>query len=167
MKWVMMAAVMALAIQSTRADVTDSNVLDYLLVEKTKAQALALMVKTAFDRSRPEYTTARQKYTAAQLAFNNYTMAMLSNYKAGKRMDLQESAQLATSRSKDLENYVSNLNLPSKGFSAIFVSAGILVDIGEKLFTYIQQKRQDDRAKIADAIAVQVTWDDWDKIGAW
>jgi hypothetical protein len=166
MKWVMIAALMALAIQPARADLTDSNALDYLLVEKTKAQALALIIKTSFEPSKPEYNVARLKYTAAQQAFNNYTTAMLYNYKVGNRLDLKESAQLASSRSKDLENYVSSLNVPSKGLAPIFVGMGILIEIGEKLFTFIQEKQQHDRARIADAIAVQVTWDDWDKIGA-
>jgi predicted S18 family serine protease len=165
MKWAMITAVMTLAIQSAQADVTDANFLNHLLLEKTKAEALVQRLKIEFEPKRSEYVTGRQKYIAAQQAFNNYTNAMLSNYRVGNKVDLKETAQLAASRAKDFENYVSSL--PSKGvtgFTAIFVAVGVLIEVGDKLFNFIQKHIRDDRARTADEIARQVTWDDWDKI---
>jgi hypothetical protein len=162
MKWIIISALTILAIQSARADVTDSNVLNYLLLEKTKAEALVQRLKIEFEPTRSEYVTGRQKYTAAQQAFNNYTNAMLSNYRVGNKVDLKEIAQLAASRAKDFEDYMSKI--PSKGFTAVFVAMGVLIEIGDKLYTYIVKNVRDERAIIADAITRQVTWDDWDKI---
>jgi hypothetical protein len=92
---------------------------------------------------------------------------MLTSYKVGSRTDLKESAQLAASRAKEFESYVSSLNLPSgKGATAVFVVAMGLIEIGEKLFTFFQKTQENARAGIAEATAPLVTWDDWDKIGA-
>jgi hypothetical protein len=147
-------------------DITDSNVQDHLLMEKTKAQALVLQVKTDFVPGSPQYVAARQKYTAAEQAFNNYTKAMLSNYKVGRKADLKESAELAAVRAKEFQSYVVSLNLQSKNFAAIFVATGILLDIGEKLFNFVQKFQEGERSRVADIIALQVTWDDWNKIGS-
>ena len=167
MKWMMVAATLALAIPSAGADVTDANVVDHLMVEKTKAQVLVLQLKTTFEPRDPQYTLGRQKYTAARQAFNNYTRAMLNNYKVGNKADLKESAQLAASRAKEFESYVTSLNLPSgKGAAVFFVVAAGLIEIGQKLFTFFQNTQETARTKIAEATAPLVTWDDWDKIGA-
>ena len=162
MKWLIISALTALAIQSAHADVTDANFLTHLLLEKTKAEALVQRLKIEFEPTRPEYVIGRQKYTAAQQAFNNYTHAMLSNYKVGNKVDLKEIGQLAASRAKDFDDYVSGLK--SKGFTAVFVAVGVLIEIGDKLYTFIIKHVQDERVRTADAIASQVTWDDWDKI---
>lgn len=166
MKWVLIVAFMIITMQSTHA--AELNIVDYLLVEKTKAQALALQVKTEMAPAQPEYRIARQKYTGAQQAFNNYTKAMLSNYKAGNRMDLKGSAQLAASSAQDFENYVSNQKFISKGGSLtiIFATAGFLLEIGERFLTFIQNEQISSRDRIANGIALQVTWDDWDRIGS-
>jgi hypothetical protein len=169
MKWVLILAVMLIAITSARADVTDENFLDHLITEKTRAEALVVRLNSEFAPTRQEYTIGRQKYTMAQQAFNNYINAMLSNYRIGRKVDLKESAQLAASRAKDLDDYVSNL--PAKGFTTVVVAVGVLIEIGDKLYNYIkknvqaEQKRvRDERSRIADAIARQTIWDDWDKI---
>jgi hypothetical protein len=166
MKWVMVAAAIALVIGSARADITDANVVDHLIVEKTKAQALVLQLKTSFESRDPQYSLGRQKYAAAQQAYNNYTMAMLNNYKVGNKADLKGSAQLAASRAKEFENYVSSLNLPGGKGAAVFVVAVALIEIGEKLFTFFKNTQDNARTKIAEATAPLVTWDDWDKIGS-
>src|ERR1700686_160230 len=115
MKWLTIVAIIALSIQCAYYVVTDTNFLDQLLVEKTKAQALVLQLKTTLDSQDPQYSIARQKYSAAELAFNNYTKAMVDNYKVGKNLDLKASAQLAALRAQEFENYVSGLKLQSKG----------------------------------------------------
>jgi hypothetical protein len=164
MKAAIVVAVMALAIQSAHADITDANVLDNLVLEKTKAQALVLQLKTAFESRDHQYSVGKQKYTGAQQAFNNYIRVMLNNYKVGNKVDLKESARLAASRAKEFENYVSGLNVEGKGFPVIIAVLPVLLEIGTKLYTFIQKVREDQRAETADAIAHEVTWDDWDKI---
>jgi hypothetical protein len=165
MRWVIIAIVIALTFQSAHAEVLDAKILDDLVVEKTKAEMLVLQFKTEVAPTRSEYGIGRQKYTAAQQAFNNYTKAVLNNYKAGNRVDLRQSAQLAASQAKDFENYVSTQAPQGRGISAVFVAAGILLEIGAKLFTFVQSQQIDERARNADAIAPLVTWDEWDKIG--
>jgi hypothetical protein len=167
MKFMTIAAILALAIRCAYADVTDKNFLDQLLVEKTKAQGLVLQLKTELDSQDPRYSVAKQKYTAAEVAFNNYTKAMVDNYQIGKDPDLKGSAQLAALRAQEFENYVSGLKLQSKGsFSAAFAAAAVLLEISEKLYSFVVTQQQEQRLKTAKAIASQVTWDDWDKIGA-
>jgi hypothetical protein len=160
----MIAAIPLLSIHSVQADVTDATALDFLRVEKTKAAVMVLQVKTEFLPGSPEYTIARQKYTAAQQAFNNYTKAMLGNYALGVKTDLSASAQLAYSKATDFQAYVSTLDFKHKGFTAVFVAAGLLIDIGDKLYSAFRKKQKEELSAMAREYSLQVTWDDWDKL---
>jgi len=156
--------IIAMSIQTVCADVTDATAIDYLRVEKTKAAVMVLQVKTQFLPGSPEYNIAKQKYTAAQQAFNNYTKAMLGSYALGTKADLSASAQLAYSKAADFQIYISSLDVKSKGFTAVFVVVGVLIDIGDKLYTLVKNKQKDELAATAKQLSLEVTWDDWDKV---
>ena len=160
----MIAVIFALSMQSSHADVTDATAVDYLRVEKTKAAVMVMQVKTQFLPGSPEYNTAKQKYAAAQQAFNSYTRAMLGSYALGTKADLSASAQLAYTKAEDFQKYISSLNLQSKGFVAVFVAVGVLIDIGDKLYTVLTSKEKEERAARTKQLSLEVTWDDWDRV---
>ena len=164
-KW-MLAALLAMTLQSAyaRADISESNAIDYLRVERSKAAIMVQQLKTEFLPGSPEYTIARQKYAAAQQAFNNYTTALVGNYAAGTRADLSASAQLAYSKASEFEAYISNLHFAHKGFTAVFVAAGVLIDIGDKLYTLYTKQKKEEREARAKQLSLDLTWSDWDEI---
>jgi hypothetical protein len=163
-----MATLAGLFVCSAPVHALDPKVVDELVIAKTKAQLLVLHVKASkLEPSAPEYKTSQLKYTAAQNAFNMYTQTMLDNYKLGNKVNPKGSAELAYSQAKDFEVYVSGLNLAeTKGFVQIAMGVGVLLEIAEKLYTFIQAQMQEDRVRVAETVARQVKWDDWVRIGA-
>lgn len=140
---------------------------DQLLIEKTKAQALVLSVKTAYSPSSSEYKNSKHKYSVARDAFNNYTKAVIENYRLGVQFDIEQSAQTAASRANDFENYVASLdNAKTKGFSSVFLVTGALIDIGARVFAFLDKEQAAKRDRIASAMLHQLTWEDWGEIGA-
>jgi hypothetical protein len=169
MKWVIIALAAVLAIRPAAAaeDITAANVQDRLILEKTKAENLVLSVKSKFKPSSPQYAQTRLKYSQAQIAFNNYTKAMLSNYKVGNKVDLRVSASTAAQANDDFQNYVLSLHIVNKSPTVLLtVLVPVLLEVGEKLFEFIRGEGERTRERLANAIAEQITWSDWNAIGA-
>jgi hypothetical protein len=168
MKWKLLAVFIVVSTHFAYAQITDSNALfDSLLVEKTKAQVFVLSVKMAYRRDSPEYKNSEHKYIVAQTAFNNYTKAMIDNYRVGIHSDIDQSAQMAASRAKEFGDYVESLDqTKSKGFLAVFLYGPVLLEIAEKIYTFVTKEDAAHRNQIAEARLRQLAWEDWDKIGA-
>lgn len=171
MKWLIIAAMSAVAIQLATAqsaasnEITAANVVDHLVAERTNAENSVRLVKSTYKPNTPEYAKAKQRYSAAQTAYNNYISAMLTAYVQGINGDFHEFASLAADKSKDFDDYVASLNIPSRGPASKIVGVGVLIRMGEMLYRFIEQQIEDRRGRLANSIAKQVTWGDWNSVG--
>ena len=164
MKGLFIAGILAVAMQSAQAEIADD--VDRLTTTKTAAENGVIALKFAFAPARREYKIGQEKYTAAENAYNNYTRALLSSYKVNTEINLNDSAKLAALRAEAFQKYVSSLRLETKSPIVILAAVGVLIEIGEKFYTYVKTLRQEERVRFADTIAPQITWNDWDKVRA-
>jgi hypothetical protein len=162
MKWIVFLAVFVISLQTACAEIADE--VDRLTALKSAAENGVVAVKYKLNPTSHEYLVAKQKYAVAENAFNNYTKALLNNYKLGAQADLTQTARLAATRGREFNEYVAGLNLETKNPFVVIGVIGVLVDMGEKFYDYLTKLRQEERKQFVDAIAPQVTWKAWDNV---
>jgi hypothetical protein len=116
-------AIVLLSLQSARADINDDT--QRLVISKLQAAASVRAVKAHFKPTRSEYKTAKEKYAAAQGAYNSYGATLLDNYKLGVKKEPDRLAQLASSKEEDFKTYVAGLKI-QKGVGAVFLALPVL-----------------------------------------
>jgi hypothetical protein len=158
--------VAAAATPSTTVSITDANVQVNLVLEKSKAQNLALQVMATYKPASQQYSMAKRLYSDAEQKFNSYTGVMLTNYAAGNRVELAQAANAAAVASKEFSDYVFSLNPHSRSAALIPLLVPALIEVGEALFKMFEMHTADKRKALADGLRPQITWDDWDKLGA-
>ena len=146
------------------SNITDANVQANLKLEKNNAENLALLVIGRYDPGTPHFAKAKRLYTDAQIQFNAFTSTMLDNYVAGQKVDLSSTAKAAAESSNKFCDYVQSLKLESRGPELILAAAPVLIDIGEKLWTYFVTRSTEDRTAFANSLRPEITWANWDML---
>jgi hypothetical protein len=154
-------AIMVLAAQSARAGIDEE--LEQLQITKLQAEAGVRAVKSQFSPEKRQYKLATEKYSAAQSAYNSYNAALLDNYKLGVDTKLDRMAELASGADREFMTYVNGLKI-QKTLPAIIITAGILIDLAAKVYSYVEQHRAEARKSYADTKIREVMWLDWSKI---
>jgi hypothetical protein len=160
MKLVSIAVALFFGMHCAHAAIIDQ--IDDLNIRKIEAEDGVKTIKAHFLPTKQQYKIGKEKYEAAQKAFNIYTMAVLNNYKLNAEIKLDKTAELASSRAQEFHKYVSSLGLQKS--PAIIITTGLLVELAHKLYTYIVTEKQKERETFTETVAPQITWADWDKI---
>ena len=171
MKWLTLAAMLGAAIHLATAqsaasnEITAANVVDHLVAERTIAENSVRLVKSTYKPNALEYARAKQKYSAAQTAYNNYISVMLTTCGQKINGNFHESASLAADKSKDFDDYVVSLNIPSRGPASKMDGVGVLIDIANVVYQWFKPLFEDRCVRLANSIGKEVIWDDWDSAG--
>jgi hypothetical protein len=150
--------------QSKSANITDANVQAKLKLEKNNAENLALLVIAKFGPTTSQFVRAKELYTDAESQNNAFTSTILDNYVAGKKVDLSSTAKAAADSSKEFCDYVQSLNLESRGIELVLEAAPVLIDIGEKLWTFFADRSTEERTAFANTLRPQITWMNWNRL---
>ncbi len=161
MKWIVIVAIMFLGVHNVHAGIDED--IDNLMVSKLQAEAGARAIKGRFMPNQNEYKIGREKYSAAQSAYNSYGNALLNNYVLGSKERLDKTAELASEREKDYKEYVQSLKIQMGG-PAVFMTLTVLVDLAAQVYSYIDKFSRQSRDDYAKMKKQEITWLDWDKI---
>jgi hypothetical protein len=87
---------------------------------------------------------------------------MLDNFAADRRVDLSSTAKEAADASERFCEYVRSLSgLESRGPELILAAAPVLIDVGEKLWTFFADRSAQERETLANVLRPQITWKSW------
>jgi hypothetical protein len=161
MKWMLIAAILLIGPQTAHAGIDEE--IDNLIVGKLQAEAGVRAIKGHFMPTEKQYQIGKEKYLAAQSAYDSYGSALLNNYVLGSTTKLDKTAELASAREKDYKEYVQGLKIQLGG-PAVFITVGVLIDLAAQVYSYIDKYTKANREEYAKAKRNEIAWPDWDKI---
>lgn len=146
------------------ANVENGDLQAQLQLQKTNAKSLALQVIATYKPADPQYIQARQLYTTAQNQYNAFITTLLTNYVAGTKVDLTQTANAAAAANKAFSDYVASLKPQTKSIAALVAAGTALASFAEGIWDWFSGKQTAQRQALANALKPLWIWDDWSKL---